>query len=163
MDAPRNAVAQARPPAVLSRHDCWGLLEDEEVARVAWAGEDGVAIVPVNYAVADGALWLRTQPYTALARECCGGRVAVEVDRFDRWSRSAWSVVVTGTAERAPVSDVPAGVATMEAWAPGPRTLFIRVTPIEVSGRRLWGHSPDEPEEPEEPDGPTGSRSSEGG
>lgn len=127
------------PPAMLTAYDCWGLLEHDEVARVAWTGPDGVAIVPVSYLVADGALWFRTQPYTALARQCVGGRVAVEVDHLERSNRTAWSVVVIGTAEPVPVDEVPEPVASMEVWVPGPRSFFIRVTPIEVTGRRVRG------------------------
>lgn len=126
------------PTAVLTGYDCWALLEQEDVARVAWTGPDGVAIVPVNYAIADGSLWFKTQPYSALARQCAGGRVAVEVDHLDREARSAWSVVVAGTAER--VEDwVPPEVAAMDVWPSGPRNLVIRVNAIEVTGRRLWG------------------------
>jgi uncharacterized protein len=136
-----NSTTPMPPPVVLTGYDCWGLLEEEEIARIAWAGPEGVAIVPVNYTVADGALWFRTQPYTALARQCGGGRVAVEVDHLDRPTLSAWSVVVIGTAERVPTADVPDNLIGMEVWASGPRSLFIRVTPTEVSGRRLWGRA----------------------
>ncbi|MFC7493571.1 MULTISPECIES: pyridoxamine 5'-phosphate oxidase family protein [unclassified Nocardioides] len=129
------------PPVALTAYDCWGLLEDEEIARIAWAGPDGVAIVPVNYTVSDGALWFRTQPYTTLARRCTHGTVTLEVDHLDRRTRAAWSVVVTGTAERVPVQDVPDHLVGMEIWPAGPASLFIRVTPHEVTGRRLWGRS----------------------
>jgi uncharacterized protein len=128
-------------PAILTAYDCWGLLETEEIARIAWVGPDGVAVVPVNYTVADGALWFRTQPYTALGRQCGGGRVAVEVDRLDRESRSAWSVVVRGRAESVDAADVPDQVMEMRVWPAGPRTLFVRVEPIEVTGRRVSGSS----------------------
>ncbi|MBB3040221.1 pyridoxamine 5'-phosphate oxidase family protein [Nocardioides sp. LMS-CY] len=147
-----NTTMPTPPPVVLTGYDCWGLLEDEEIARIAWSSPDGVAIVPVNYAVADGALWFRTQLYTALARQCAGGRVAVEVDHLDRRSRSAWSVVVVGTAERVPPQEVPDSVIGMEVWAPGPRSLFIRVTPIEVTGRRLWGRPAPDRDDRTEPE-----------
>lgn len=134
-----NTSTPTPPPAVLTGYDCWQLLPTEQIARIAWAGPDGVAIVPVNYTVADGALWFRTQPYTALARQCAGGPVAVEVDHLDRETHEAWSVVVTGTAERVPAAEVPDTVGEMPVWAPGPRALFIRVSPAEVTGRRLFG------------------------
>ncbi|MBZ5736961.1 pyridoxamine 5'-phosphate oxidase family protein [Nocardioides mangrovi] len=126
-------------PAVLPGYDCWQLLESEEIARIAWSGPDGVAVVPVNYTVADGALWFRTQPYTALARQCAGGRVAAEVDHLDRETHAAWSVVVTGVAERVPAHEVPDTVGEMPVWAPGPRSLFIRLAPTDVTGRRIRG------------------------
>jgi uncharacterized protein len=139
MNTTPRPPAATTPPAELLAYDCWRLLETEEIARVAWAGPDGVTIVPVNYTVSDGSLWFRTQPYTALARQCTGGRVAVEVDRLDRTSREAWSVVVTGTAERVAAEEVPDSVGEMPVWAAGSRTFFVRVAPVEVTGRRLWG------------------------
>jgi nitroimidazol reductase NimA-like FMN-containing flavoprotein (pyridoxamine 5'-phosphate oxidase superfamily) len=125
--------------AILPGYDCWELLASEEVARVAWAGPDGVAIVPVNYVVGDGALWFRTQPYTALGRQCGGGRVAVEVDHLDRETRSAWSVVVVGTAEPVDGREVPDGLLDIQVWPADVRNLYVRIEPVEVTGRRVSG------------------------
>ena len=140
-----NTSTPTPPPAVLTGYDCWQLLPTEQIARIAWAGPAGVSIVPVNYTVADGALWFRTQPHTALAQQCDGGRVAVEVDHLDRDTQDAWSVVVVGTAERVSAPGVPDTVGEMPVWAPGPRALFIRVTPADVTGRRISGR-PSAPE-----------------
>lgn len=123
--------------ATLTGYDCWGLLETQDIARIAWTTPDGVAVVPVNYTVADGSLWFRTQPYSALGRQCGGAHVAVEVDHVDRTSRTAWSVVVTGTARLVPADDVPDAAMEMQVWPAGVRNLFVRVEPIEVTGRRL--------------------------
>jgi hypothetical protein len=54
-----NNAGNTRPGAggrlaELTAYECWGLLDSEEIARVAWQGREGVAIVPVNYTVADG-------------------------------------------------------------------------------------------------------------
>lgn len=125
------------PVGVLTAYDCWSLLEDEDVARIAWATDEGVAIVPVNYHVFDGALWFRAKPSSAVARQCADSAVAVEIDHVDREAGTAWSVVVTGTAEI--VGDpIPPEVASMELWAPGSRTFVIRVHPASVTGRRFW-------------------------
>jgi len=128
-----------RPPAVLNAYDCWQLLPTEEVARVAWEGPDGVAIVPVNYTVAGQTLWFQTQPYSALGRQCKGGRLAVEVDHLDPADRSAWSVVAIGWAQLVDGGDVPDAVRRMELWIPGPRSLAVRVEPVKLTGRRVWG------------------------
>ena len=128
--------------ATLVAYDCWTLLEQAEIARVAWQGPDGVAIVPVNYAVVDGGLWFRTDPGSALARQCEGRRVVVEVDRIDSTTRGGWSVVVAGVAELVDAMDVPDMLVGMQIWPSGPRSLFIRVDAAEVSGRRLWGLRP---------------------
>lgn len=132
-----NTSTPTPPPAVLTGYDCWQLLATEEIARIAWASTAGVSIVPVNYTVADGALWFRTQPDTALARQCADGQVAVEVDHVERDSHEAWSVVITGVAECVPAPDVPDTVGEMPVWAAGPRALFVRISPVEVTGRRL--------------------------
>jgi nitroimidazol reductase NimA-like FMN-containing flavoprotein (pyridoxamine 5'-phosphate oxidase superfamily) len=117
--------------------DCWHLLESAEIGRVAWNGPHGVAVVPVNYAIADGALWFRTSPYSQLARECGGQWVAVEIDSVDRATRSGWSAVIRGTAEVIDADEAPQHLAEFQVWPSGVRHLFIRVEPLEMSGRRL--------------------------
>jgi uncharacterized protein len=134
-----------RPPAVLTAYDCWQLLSTEEIARVAWLGPDGVAIVPVTYVVADRALWFRIQPYSELGRQGKGGRVAVEADHLDRATKSAWSVVVIGTTRLVDPGDAPDEVLHLDTWIPGPRSLVVRVDPVEVTGRRLWGRASESP------------------
>jgi uncharacterized protein len=117
--------------------ECWHLLHTAEVARVAWNGASGVAIVPVNYVVAGGALWFRTTPYSQLARECSGQWVAVEVDGVNRAEGTGWSTVVRGVAEFRDVDDAPEHLAEFQVWPSGPRPLFVRVEPAEVTGRKL--------------------------
>ena len=123
--------------AELPTFDCWQLLETAEIARFAWNGPRGVAMVPVNYTVADGALWFRTSPYAEHAREAGGQWVAVEVDTLDPVDRSGWSVVVRGVAELIDPADVPDVLVDFRVWPQGTRNLLVRVEPIEVSGRRL--------------------------
>lgn len=130
-------VSRVPSPATLTAYDCWGLLETQDVARVAWASPDGVAVVPVNFIVAGGAVWFRTQPDSELGRQCGGGRVLVEVDHVNRAEHTAWSVVVSGTASLVPTEDVPDDVMEMRVWAAGTRNVFVRVEPVAVTGRRL--------------------------
>ncbi|GAA4381868.1 pyridoxamine 5'-phosphate oxidase family protein [Nocardioides caricicola] len=124
-------------PAILTAYDCWRLLEHEEIARVAWATGDTAAVVPVNFTVVDGALWFRVHPSSALGQQCRGGRVAVEVDHLDGSDRSAWSVVVQGTAQPVDIHDVPDQAMEIRLWPAGPFSMFVRVEPDEVTGRRL--------------------------
>ena len=127
------------PLRTLLPYDCWALLESAHIARIAWAGAQGVALVPVNYTVADGSLWFRTHPDSALGRECSGSRVVVEVDDSDPANHTGWSVLVVGTAELVDASDVPELV-DLQVWPAGDRSLFVRVAPETVSGRRLFGN-----------------------
>jgi hypothetical protein len=121
----------------LTAYDCWALLESEEVARIAWNGREGVAIVPVNYTVGAGVLWCRTSPDTALARECGGQRIVFEVDHLEPATRSGWSVVVSGVGELVDAADVPEMLADLDVWPARARSLFVRVEPDEVTGRKL--------------------------
>jgi nitroimidazol reductase NimA-like FMN-containing flavoprotein (pyridoxamine 5'-phosphate oxidase superfamily) len=125
--------------ATLLSYDCWNLLESAHIARVAWIGAEGVAVVPVNYTVVAGAVWFRTTAESTLARESSGQRVVVEVDQIDPATRAGWSVVVVGTAELVAAQDVPDMLIGLEVWPTGTRTLFVRVDVHEVSGRRLYG------------------------
>lgn len=123
--------------ATLLAYDCWSLLAEAEIARVAWQGGDGIALVPVNYTVGEGAIWFRVDPESALARECDGQQVVVEVDRVDAESRTAWSVVVVGIAHMVDEIDVPDTLIEMRVWPGGPRRRFVRVEPDRLTGRRL--------------------------
>jgi nitroimidazol reductase NimA-like FMN-containing flavoprotein (pyridoxamine 5'-phosphate oxidase superfamily) len=123
--------------ADLTAYDCWALLESEEVARIAWNGREGVAIVPVNYTVGAGALWCRTSPDTALARECGGQRIVIEVDHLEAATRSGWSVVVSGVGELVDAAEVPEMLADPHVWPAVTRSLFVRVEPVDVTGRKL--------------------------
>lgn len=130
--------------APLTAYDCWSLLPEAEIARVAWQGPDEIGLVPVNYAVVDGSLWFRTDADSSLARDCGGRPVVVEVDRVDPATHAAWSVVVRGTAELVDVLDVPDMLVDMRVWPGGERSLFVRVEPVRLTGRRLWGTAPTE-------------------
>ncbi|GAA1161260.1 pyridoxamine 5'-phosphate oxidase family protein [Nocardioides aquiterrae] len=123
--------------ATLLAYDCWSLLGEAEIARVAWQGADGIALVPVNYAVGEAAIWFRVEPESKLARECDGQQVVVEVDRVDSETRTAWSVVVVGIAHLVDELDVPDTLIEMRVWPGGPRRRFVRVEPDRLTGRRL--------------------------
>ena len=125
--------------ATLLSYDCWNLLESTHIARVAWIGPEGVAVVPVNYTVVAGAVWFRTTPDSTLARECNEQRVVVEVDQIDPVTRAGWSVVVVGTAELVDAQDVPALLIGREVWPPRAPPQFVPGGGPPVSGRRLYG------------------------
>ncbi|MBJ7358592.1 pyridoxamine 5'-phosphate oxidase family protein [Nocardioides sp.] len=122
----------------LAPYECWRLLDQPvRIARVVWTVDGAAAIVPVNYAVADGALWFRTTPHSRLAQECPGREVLVEVDSLDPVAQSGWSVIVTGVAESIDGLDVPDILGGLHVWPRGHRPLFLRVMADKVTGRRL--------------------------
>ncbi|GAA4381390.1 pyridoxamine 5'-phosphate oxidase family protein [Nocardioides caricicola] len=124
--------------ANLLAYDCWHLLEGAYLARVAWQGADGIRLVPVNYDVADGAVWFRIDRDSALAREARDQSVVVEIDDVDDESGTAWSVVVVGKVEMFDAADAPDTLGELRVWADGPHTTYVRIEPVELTGRRLW-------------------------
>ncbi|WP_182376790.1 pyridoxamine 5'-phosphate oxidase family protein [Nocardioides sp. WS12] len=117
---------------VLSDAECWDLVRSRPVGRVAWSGVDGVSVVPVNYAVVDGQILLRTTPYSLLARDCPNREVAFEVDDLDETVHGGWSVLLRGRCERE--ERLSEGKAP---WVTGPRILGMRIDVRSVSGRRV--------------------------
>jgi nitroimidazol reductase NimA-like FMN-containing flavoprotein (pyridoxamine 5'-phosphate oxidase superfamily) len=97
-----------------------------------WSGASGLTVVPLNYAVREGRILLRTAAYTSLARECRDREVAFQVDDIDADSHSGWSVLVRGYCR-----DVEPGSDAPDTWASGTRRVVFAVEAQEVTGRRL--------------------------
>lgn len=127
--------------AALTPYDCWALLKDVQVGRVAWSRPQGPAVVPVNLTLLDGALWLRTSPGSELVREALDRPVSIEVDEVDVATRSGWSVLVLGTAEVVMGEDVPEHLHVLDVWPSGPHVAYVRVSPTQLTGRRLGAAS----------------------
>jgi nitroimidazol reductase NimA-like FMN-containing flavoprotein (pyridoxamine 5'-phosphate oxidase superfamily) len=122
----------------LGADECWELLGGEAVGRVVYADDQGPLAVPVNFAVQDGTLLFRTSPASSLARHLRETPTcAFEVDRIDTRLRSGWSVLARGSAAlvRHPGMGFDAEVTT--PWPGGTRFFLIRITPSELTGRRL--------------------------
>ncbi len=123
---------------VLTPYDCWNLLDRPRIGRVVWSRESGPpGVVPVNVSVYEGSLWFRSSPTTALVREATGEPIAVQIDELDPLNHSGWSVIVEGTAEVVPDSEVPDLAGTLEVWPAGDQSVYVRVEPERISGRKL--------------------------
>lgn len=124
---------------MLSTDDCWEQLRAHQVGRLAVAVGSQPDIFPVNYRIDDGEVIVRTAEGTKLAAAIMGGRVAFEIDGIDPGTHTGWSVVVHGTARESTTL-----LATMrdheidtDPWAEGAKERVIRITPAEVTGRRI--------------------------
>jgi hypothetical protein len=122
----------------LSRSECLALLAGEEIGRVVYCDRQGPLAVPVNFGLDEETIVFRTAPDNSLAthlRE--SATCAFEVDRIDTTTRSGWSVVVRGSAalvrHPGPAFDLTGPV----PWPEGTRQFVIRITPLEMTGRRL--------------------------
>jgi hypothetical protein len=80
-----------------------------------------------------------SEPGCVAAATQPGSPVSFSVDRVDDALAEGWSVLASGDAA---VFPDPAGRAVaarlgIEPWAGGQRDLFIRLTPREITGRRI--------------------------
>ncbi len=124
---------------VLDQHECWQLLRDHEVGRLAVAITNHPDIFPVNYVVDHGSIVFRTAEGTKLAASVLGAAVAFEIDGYDAEAGEAWSVVVKGRAH-----EIEAMQEVFDAlelplfpWHTSPKHRFVRIEADDVSGRRF--------------------------
>ncbi|RJK98322.1 pyridoxamine 5'-phosphate oxidase family protein [Vallicoccus soli] len=122
---------------MMERAECLALLADQQVGRVVHGGGPLPAVVPVTYALDGEDVLLRTLASSQLAA-AVGRVVAFEVDEVEPALRAGWSVVLQGRLERVTGPEqAERAERLVEAWAPGPRDLLLRVRPTLVSGRRI--------------------------
>ena len=126
---------------VLDQHECWELLREHEVGRLAVSIANHPDIFPINYIVDRGAVVFRTAEGTKLAAltVAIGRRVAFEIDGYDATTGEAWSVVVHGMAEMLDrLNDVYAAQELpLFPWEATPKPVFVRIRPRAVTGRRF--------------------------
>ncbi|MGJ7439751.1 pyridoxamine 5'-phosphate oxidase family protein [Aquipuribacter sp. MA13-6] len=132
-----------RPPVELSESECWVLLREAMVGRLAVSVDDEPDVFPVNHVVDHGTLVFRTAEGTKLSA-AAGRRVAFEIDGYDPASGQAWSVVVKGRARE--VTELYDVLDTMglplSPWHASPKPRFVRVEPTTVTGRRFHTEVP---------------------
>lgn len=123
----------------LTERRCWELLASTDVARLAVDIAGQPDIFPINYAVDRRSLVFRTRAGTKLAGAVVSRYVALEIDGVDPMTRTAWSVVVKGTArevshpaERDAVERLP-----LVPWVSEITPEFVRIEPELVTGREF--------------------------
>lgn len=120
--------------------ECWDLLQDAPVARLAVVIDQEPEVFPVTVAVTDTpSIAFRTAEGTKLSGIKGGQVVAVEVDGVDEAESTGWSVVARGPADQ--VLEAAAVEALerldLEPWVPGHKTIWVEVVPDRVTGRRI--------------------------
>jgi len=130
----------------MSRHECEDLLAEAELGRVAFVECGRPVVVPVNFAVQDDAVVVRTAEDTRLATAAGRSELCFEVDGIVRPSRTGWSVVVAGVAERVTDPLRQARIRTLlEPWAPGEQSVYLRLPLTGMTGRRVTWESAESP------------------
>jgi len=128
----------------LDEQACLQLISRGGLGRIAYTSRFGLVVLPVNYALHDGAIVFRTAEHGPLDEELRTGiagaeqKVAFEIDDFSLATREGWSVLVQGPAHHVNADEwgtvASAGVQPM---APGDRELFVRIVPSRITGRRI--------------------------
>lgn len=124
---------------ILSEHECRALLGRGGVGRVAITLGALPAVLPVNYALLEGAIVFLTGEGTKLRAALDRAVVAFEVDEIDAPRRQGWSVLAVGVA--AEITDdeelTRARRLNLQPLAGGDRSHFVRIQPEFLSGRRI--------------------------
>lgn len=132
------------PVLILSEEQCWSLLEGTQHGRLVTVVDGRADIFPVNCAVQDRSILLRTAPGSKLAEMAVNESVVFEADGI--LSDQAWSVVLRGTAARLETSAEreAAERLNLKPWVPTLKEHYVRISPQELSGRHFrFGEHPE--------------------
>ena len=123
--------------AALLEHDCWSLLRSTDLGRLAVVVGSWPDIFPINFIVDHGSIVFRTAEGTKLSASTTTSPVAFEADGFDIETRTAWSVVVKGSAQRIILRQEQIETMRLPLFPMqnGPKEHFVRIEPAVVSGR----------------------------
>jgi nitroimidazol reductase NimA-like FMN-containing flavoprotein (pyridoxamine 5'-phosphate oxidase superfamily) len=121
------------------------LVQQGQVGRIGFTGQFGPVVLPVNYKVIGEDVVCRVELYAALGEDLrtgipgAGYRVAFEVDELQPPARAGWLVLIQGTAHHVDdeASRAELARAGIEQWVAADSALFMRITPVYVSGRRM--------------------------
>lgn len=118
----------------LTHAECLEAMATEPVGRLAVPMPDGFPhVVPVNFQLDGDVVVVRTAPGAKLVN--ARRKVSFEVDHIDPVHHEGWSVLVRGTAYEATHWET--DHISLEPWAGGEKTHWLRILPVEISGRRI--------------------------
>lgn len=127
----------------LSTPECWKLLSLHPVGRVGVLVDSAPEIYPVNHFVDDHTIVFRTDPGSKLRGLDRSPSVCFEADGLNLDDQTGWSVLVKGRAAELTAAEElrrAAGL-PLRFWALGEKMHWIRITPNEVTGRRIHRRS----------------------
>nr|WP_274638155.1 pyridoxamine 5'-phosphate oxidase family protein [Microbacterium bovistercoris] len=122
----------------LPSDECWRLLGQASLARLAFVDADGdPEIYPVNFRTDRGVILIRSADDGKVRSIAAHPRVAMEVDGGAL--RVRWSVIVHATAEvsATDAAGQPPTPPDALSWFPGEKALVIRLMVRSITGRRF--------------------------
>jgi nitroimidazol reductase NimA-like FMN-containing flavoprotein (pyridoxamine 5'-phosphate oxidase superfamily) len=139
----RNAMSEQTTALVwmddLDVDVCWRLIAGQPVGRVGFVWDGRPKVLPVNHAVDEKTIVVRTEHDTMLGGLHSDQIVAFEVDGADNAAETGWSVLVEGrTVEVTTPREMDRlSRITLHPWAPGERDQWVRIMPTSVTGRAI--------------------------
>ena len=125
---------------VLGVDACYDRIRHAHVGRIGFVQAGEVLVLPVNMALDGHHVVFRTGHGSKLSAAAMGSPVCVEVDDWDDFSHTGWSVVARGLAEHVLDDEAIARYETLPVrpWSsPELRHQWVRVTVEEISGRQI--------------------------
>lgn len=125
---------------VLAGPECWRLLDQHGVGRIAFVAEPHQAphIHPLNYTVEERHLLLRTRQDSlfdkTVGKSSRGSPASFEVDHIDGAQHEGWSVLLQGLVTPTGDGTEPAAA---EPWAGGVTVRQVCLVPQAITGRRI--------------------------
>ena len=130
----------------LTREDALWLMSGVPVGRVVYTAGGLPAVTPVNFALVDGTIVIRTVADSRLATAIKDSVVAFQVDEIDAASHTGWSVTAIGQAtEVRDPGELARLTGLVHPWATGQRNQVIRIRADLVTGRRLVNSTDGDP------------------
>ena len=124
---------------VLDEAACWRLLTTQPVGRLIVLVDGRIEVFPINYAVHERAVYVRTAPGTKVAG--VGGEAVFEVDEAAWMLTQGWSVIARGHLEAVTDPDEIAAAEQLplRPWADSDKPHFLRLVTEEITGRQVPG------------------------
>jgi transcriptional regulator with XRE-family HTH domain len=99
----------------------------------------GPVAIPVNFAMDGEDVVFRTGSGSTVAAGVHESPVSFDVDQLDDALGEGWSVLVTGNTQviTDPAGLARAGALNIEPWAGGDKTVYVRLTASQITGRRI--------------------------
>ena len=115
-----------------TRAECLHRLQAGGVGRIAIASDGAPVLRPVNFALHEGRILIRTGEGSILAASGSGAAASFEIDGIDPVEHTGWSVVASGTL--AGYDGDPEAAPPLRAWASGEKHDLVVIEIEEVSG-----------------------------
>jgi nitroimidazol reductase NimA-like FMN-containing flavoprotein (pyridoxamine 5'-phosphate oxidase superfamily) len=125
----------------LDAGECWRLMASQATGRIAAVIAGRIELFPINLAIIDETVVMRTAPGTMMSTLIAAPEVVVEADGSEYRERvpHVWSVLVRGHASRVDSVDEEEDLDEHgpQPWQAGVKNEFIRIRANEISGRRF--------------------------